>query len=442
MTVTESKTLQSFGARGDGASDDTAAVRAAIAHMARTGQNVRVPQGTYLTDPFVIDIQPHDLQAMFVGDDRERCILQRRAAGAAPFMTVGASAAKSFKSGQGCSQLTINGGPPSNGDAYVAYDLVRSTFSDVLFTGGAVACHLYGGISLSFNDCRFGWSGVGLKCETFASQAGGGVPNLIRINGGEAVNNATWGIWFNHGNSLYLDGVDVEGNGTTLGATEGGIYVGPDVGLHLAPTDAVTLGLVARNCWFEANNGLADVSIHGGINSVSDSSFFSTQEQARHDVYAAGGRYNLHNVNMSFPKGSNVHETANVMRGNSISSSDIPTMHIDASKTMVSRHAGVSARGGDMVIATGVANPALQSGRAATQFNTLVQVPFDRPFSGVPVVFVATENGDTSTQLLQVVVSMVSSIGFWVRGIAVIDGAPGVSQISMGFNWVAIGPLT
>lgn len=433
--------VKDFGAIGDGVANDTAAITLAVSYMTSTGNSVYVPPGTYLTDPFSINSQVYAGQANLIGCDRERCIIKRRTAGAGAFVTYGSSSGTVFQSGVGFAHLTIDGGVNTNGDAFVAYDMVRSMFEDVRFTGGAIACHLYGGISLSFYTCLFDMATTGLKVEYFASGAGGGWPNIIRIIGGEIVDNTTWGAWFDYGRVFVLKDVEVEGNGTTLAAAQGGVYIGPNVGSEVSVNDTYSIGLVADGCWFEANKGAADVSLNNGLNSIRDSNFFSQSTMVTNDVVVNGGRYFLKNVNMSFSKTANVLENAGTIAGNTIESSDIPNLTYTASKTTVVGNNKISTRGGVVPVFAGYSIPFEQFGNTSTPGGATVNVTFPVPYASTPLVFAETNNGDSATTITKIVISAVTTTGFTARALSITNGSSAITSVVSGFSWRSIGSL-
>jgi len=431
--------VKDFGAVGDGATNDTAAIQASVNYIAATGNNVFVPPGTYLTDPFVLTSAAYSLQGSFFGSDRERCIIKRRVAGAGVFVTIGSASSTIFQAGVGFSGLTLDGGVVTNGDTLVTYDVVRSTFDNCRFKGGAVACHMYGGVSVTFKDCAFEGAGVGLKIEKFTSLAGGGWPNLIRVRGGEAVDNTVWGVYFDFGRVLRLEDVQIEGNGTTgLGASQGGVFIGSNVGTEVSATDTYSLGLVASGCWFEANLGAADISLNSGLNSVSDSNFFSTNTQTVNDIVINGGRFMLRNLNMSFTKTANVLENAGSIVGNLIEGSDIPNLNTSSAKTTIFGLGRFNQRGGAIPVVPSLTNPLVQVGGTTTGA-TGVSVTFPTAFTSVPTVLTALSNGDTTTVVSQVIVSNITATGFFARGLGLTSGSSIVVQSNIGFTWAAIG---
>lgn len=370
----ERVTLKDFGAVGDGITDDTLPVSQALAYMTATGYGVEATPGIYLCDPFSIGTQFYDLQATFGGTDRERCILRRRGTGAGPFITLGDASATVYQSGVNFAGLTIDGGATTNGPALAGYDVVRTSFHACRFKGGSDAVRLYGGISVSFYDCVADFALRGLKISKFTSFAAGGFPNLIKWVGGEIVDNAEWGVHFDHGNMLILRDCDIEGNGTTLGATEGGVYIGPNVGEAVFASDTNSPGLIMSGCWVEANRGRAGVMMESGRNSLESSWWFSQAANITNDVYVTGGRYNITNCKFTFAKAANLLEGASVLSGNLIQNTLGAVLTIDAVKTMLLNGSTpfVQYNGGRAAMVSGLVAPFKQNGSDSTGVNPAI----------------------------------------------------------------------
>lgn len=371
----ESKSIKDFGAIGDGITDDTLAVTKAMAFMANTGHGVHLPPGIYLCDPFVINTQFYDLQAMFTGDDRERCILRRRGTGAGPFIQLGDPLSTVYQSGVNFSGIQIDGGATTNGPAIAMYDVVRTSFHQCRFRGGSDAVKMYGGISVSFYDCVADLALRGMDITKFTSLAGGGYPNLIKWIGGEIVDNAQWGVRFDYGNMLILRDCDVEGNGTTPGASEGGVYVGPNVGEAVFASDTNSPGLIMSGCWVEANKGRAGVMLESGRNSLESCWWFSQAANITNDVYVTGGRYTATNCKFSFAKAANLLEGPSVLAGNLIQNTIGAVLSIDAVKTMLingSTFPFIQYNGGRTLVASGISAPHIQVGSDSTGVNPTI----------------------------------------------------------------------
>lgn len=445
LSTTVPASLRQFGGKGDNSTNDTAAVAAAVAYIASTGRSVYVPAGTFLSDPIVLNMLAFDLQGSFIGEDRQRSVLKRRTAGAGAFFTIGALTSTSYQTGGGLSDITINGGASSNGPAFLGYDMVRTSFDNVHFQGGFAAVQLKGGISLAFNDCLVDQGQYGYHIDKYPgltpgsfSPAGGGWPNIIRIRGGEVVDNTVWGVWFDSGRMLLIDDCEVEGNGTTLGAAEGGMYIGPNVGQEVSGTDSFSPGVVCTGSWFEGNRGAADIALSSGVNSIENAIFFSNGASVTNAVSISGGRYYLRNPNFSVPLTLQVSEGPGVATGNLIESSDMATYSVDFQKTTVMANNSTQVRGGQVPAVTNLAKPLIQVGNGATGASGIT-VTFPVAYVGIPTVFVTVSNGDSTTTLTQAVISSITATGFFVRGLSITSGSSTIAQQNLGFNWQAVG---
>lgn len=409
------KYLEDFGG-GTALSDNTAAFTLALAHMALTGENIRLRRGTYLCDPFVMDVQFYDLQGQFIGVGKRKTIIKRRVNGAGPFVQVGKPSATIFAAGGYFRDLTLDGGLTTNGDCFVAYDMVRACLDNVRFQGGAIACHLYGGISVTFKNPTMDLAAKGFKAEKFTSLAGGGYPNLIRISGGEIVDNTVRGIEFDHGQQLILsDGVQVENNGTTLGdAAHGGIWIGPNIGEAVFVSDNLVPGLICDGAWIETNKGRDAVTLEFGINSLENCEFFQQSTQVTNDINVIGGRYHLNNVNIGFSKSFNILEGAGVVSGNTIVGTDAPSISFNALKTSISTGDKFFLRGGESPAVLALSKPVSQQGIHVGAVTGTVTFPVAYAASTTPFVVAFPINNNAGT-IDQIDVYSITNTGFTFR---------------------------
>lgn len=428
--------LKDFGAVGDGVTDDTAAVLAAVAYIESTGNPVFVPPGTYLTDPFGTAPQSYAAQAFFFGSEDASTVIKRRATGAGAFVTIGDAASTVFQANLFISGITIDGGVNTNGPACAMYDVVRSQIEGCTFKGGSYALRSYGGIANTFDHCKFQDARRGLQIEKFASAAGGGWPNILRFNNCHTVENTEWGVWFDYGRMLVLDGCQVEGNGTTLGAAEGGVYVGPNIGEEVAITDPDSIGLITTGTWFEANRGVADIHLKSGLNSVENSNFFSQSTMVTNDVLIDGGRYRLKNLNMSFSKTVNVLEGAGVGPGNLIEFVQAANLSYNSGKTMVNNGSSLLVGNGSVPGINGMTAPLIQRGTDATSANPTIT--FNQAFKAAttPKIYCQIVNNSSGT-IDQPEVYSVSNTQFTVRK----KSFNGASIITSNYtiDWFAVG---
>lgn len=436
--------LTDFGALGDGllasAAANDAAIAAAIAYIATTGKSVFVPQGYYYCNPFTVNMSAYIQQASFFGNDRDRTVFKRATPGSGAFVTLGSAAGTVFQSGVQLSGLGFDGGALTNGPTVLMYDVVRSAILECAFVGGDIGCSMLGGISVNFSNCLFSGANIGLKINSFSSSAGGGWPNAISVTGGEIVDNSVWGLWFDGGRSVTLRNIDVEGNGSTAGSlSNGGIYVGPNIGLEVAVNDAINSGLSVSECWFESNKGVADIFAQGGISSISSSVFFSTQ--TTHDMRLDGYQYTIKDVNCSFSKTQNLLEGASTVAGNVIMGSQIPNIAYTAAKTTVLGSNRIFTNGGEAAVGV-ITKPLIQAGVDSSNSGTYI--PFPVAYAAIPAI-VVTPWGGASNELLSVKVTNATGAGFYLHKsyseMADADTSTGniLSNFPYVCTWIALG---
>ena len=434
--------VKDFGAVGDGFADDTAAFNAAIAYMQSSpGHPVYVPPGVYITDPFQIGPTSYNAQAFFYGSEAASTVIRRRGTGAGEFITIGNTLATVFQANYVVRGLTIDGGAITNGPALVSYDLVRSTFKDVIVRGGSRAYVSYGGIANSFYHCKFQDSARGVMIDGFAapgslSPAGGGWPNLLRFTDCHFVDNTEWGLWVDRARMIVVDKCQIEGNGVTLGASTGGVYVGTGIGDEVEITDPESIGLIVRDTWFEANRGIADIHLNSGINSVAGSNFFSHSTMVTNDIRVDGGRYRLRELNMSFGKTANVLEGAEVGTGNVIAYVQAAALSFRSSKTSVETGRSTFLGNGAVPGVNGATAPLIQHGIDSSGVNPTIS--FNQVFKAgtTPRVYVSPVNNSSGT-IEAVEVYAISNTGFTIRKKSFNGTAIGTSNYSV--SWVAIG---
>ena len=433
--------VKDFGAVGDGVANDTAAITAAVAYMESTGSPVYVPPGTYLTDPFQTDSQTYVLQAFFFGDEYANTIIRRRGTGAGAFVTIGDPLATSFQANIVCSNITFDGGVSTNGPCFVTYDMVRSVFTNVDFKGGSIAYHSQGGIANTFHHCFFRAAVRGFVAEAFVapgsfSPAGGGWPNIIRLNDCHAVDNTQWGVWFNDGRMLIVESCQIESNGTTLAAAQGGVYVGPDIGTEVSVNDPESIGVVVNNCWLEANLGVANVHLTSGINSVTNSNFFSQAVNVTNDIRIDGGLYRLRNLNMSFAKTANLLENSGVSVGNTIDFVQAATFSFNSTKTSVNDGWRSFIGNGAVPGINGATAPLILTGTDVTGSNPTITFTQAFKAATTPRVYTQVVNNSTGTLETPEVYS-VSNTAFTIRKKS-FNGTT-ISTANYTVAWLAIG---
>lgn len=439
--LNEVVSVKDFGAVGDGVSDDSSAIVAAVQYIESTGRNVYVPPGVYLTEPFTLSAPTYASQGSFYGDDRTRCVFKRKTPGNTAFVTFGSSQGTIFRSHVGMTGIKIDGGEKTNGPAVEAFSLSRSVFTDCHFTGGTCAFRLFGGVSNFFNDCLFDMADRGIHIQDYEGGNPNKWPNLTRISGGQIVDNSEYGVWFDGGVMLIMDSVDIEGNGSSRSAENGGIYVGPNVGTALSTTSGDSPGLILRSCWVERNKGIAQIYCESGINQFLSSFFFANgTEYVEYDIRVVGGRYTVKGCDFVFFGGkiAQVSEGPGILAGNFLEVQPSTTLDINPSKTCVNTGNAFSVFGGRFPAVYGATNPLFQQGTDQTGLpNPLIT--FEKPFKvgTTPRVFCQTTSNAQLT-IYSVDVYGVSSTGFYMRK-KQFNGTSVSEAPSLEVRWFAVG---
>ncbi|UNI71924.1 tail fiber protein [Aeromonas phage vB_ AhaP_PT2] len=437
LKLREKVTIKDFGGVGNDSADNTAAFRDAVAWMLANGRNVKIPEGSFITDPFDVYAQTYAQQIGFVGEDKQRSIIKRLSNGTDAFITFGDSAQTLFCVTNPLTNLTVNGGANTNGDTVVLYDLVRSSLDNVKFSGGTTALRMYGGISSRITNFILEAAKVGFKATRYPSSvggAGGGWPNLITLSGGELVDNTQWGAYFDDGRMLRIRDADIEGNGSS-GFNGGGLYVGGNVGGEVTSTNELSLGVLCDNVWFESNVGVFDFGQGSAYNRLSGCTFHSIGTV--NDFAAIGGRYKLSDCDSTFVKTNNLFEGAGVLAGNLIERSEFPNVLYDPNKTEVHTPLATNLRNGGIVSATGYGAPRELSGE--DNVGPVSNITFNPPFkTGTkPRVYTQVLTDDGTANHYSVEVFNITNTGFTMRKKRISAGT--ATPTNYNVMWRAIG---
>lgn len=336
------KLITDFGAIPNTGVDNTAAFQAAMDWIVANKRPVFIPAGRWLTQAVTLYTGSNQDWCGFVGEDPKTTVVAyfgTTPANTAMF-TIGSSSMTAYVGNMRFANITFQAnGSNTNATPFRIYDLAWATFDNCNFQGGDVAFDCLGGVNVTFEQCGFQYAAsTGLRIDKF-TRAGGGWPNNIKINGGVVGANSKIGIYFDYGRQLVLDGVQIEGNGTTAGnASQAGLYVGANIGTETG-TQATNAhsGVVCRQIWFEENRGIADCFLGSGLNSLNDCMFWSNQTMVTNNCRISAGKYSLINCDFaqtSFSAGQpNVNELSGVWSGNTILGSEIPYVTWNNQKT-------------------------------------------------------------------------------------------------------------
>lgn len=233
-----------FGAIGDGITDDTAAIQAAINSLT-IGGTLYFPTGTYITDP--LDLLSN---IYYMGDFGEgRSVLQCKSAGGKIFQF------------NALDTVIIEGLTFKGTDAKAIYGNDLSVY---LSTSTIQHCHfsascaegIYGNLILcNIYSNKFGLFGTaGTNSRHIYSQGDltGNASNINRVENNRFYHCAgAESIQFNGGYAVYFKGNNIERNDGTIAVKLKGMYL-----------------VVVRDNWFEQNAGTYQISLENDAGNV------------------------------------------------------------------------------------------------------------------------------------------------------------------------------
>jgi hypothetical protein len=425
-----------YGAKCDGATDDTRALDAAYAAAESLRATLFMPNGTCLTTGNAITTASYSAQFAIIGFGRNQTILKKTGVSPSPILSLGSKSATIYTANVEISGITFDGSAPTTRAAVETYDLVRSHIHDVQFVHSDIGYMSYGGIANSIENVVASGNRIGMKFTRFASAAKAGYPNLNHVIGSQIVDNSEWGIWFDQGRMLVLTGDNIEGNGGTFGAMQGGLYVGPNIGSEVTTTAPESQGVVVENAWFENNSGIADAIFDSGTNVIRGTQFFSTARQVEHDIQINAGRYKLENVNSAFLKPANVLEGKAVRGGNIITLSKLGNIINNASLTSIFDGSTFVLRGGQVPTVRGIDAPLVETGDDQSSGNPAIV--FGKAFRQATTPRIYTQIIDNDFKGMgQIEAYDISNSGFKVRK-KYFDGSS-LRTKNYKISWLAIG---
>lgn len=265
--------VKNYGATGDGTTDDTASIQAAInAAIAAGGGVVWFPAGTFLSSDLSMD-----RNVSILGSGQLSIVKAKAGTSSLFYYSTG------FGFGGYIADITLNGdGEGVNGINIEGGLLLNIDNVQVNnFTG--VGIKLRGVLIGTIQNTTIWFCDIGIDADHGTTSEGDMPANLIRLVNSNIQHNSTWGVKWNTGDMLIVDGGDFEVNGTTGNSSTGAIYIKPYL---------VKLALIVRDTWFEFNNGGADIYIDapssGSSYSLISGCVFVDDGGLTYGVYATG----------------------------------------------------------------------------------------------------------------------------------------------------------
>ena len=237
-----------YSAKGDGITDDTIAIQAAIdVCYNANGGTVYFPEGTYLGNINKI-FHSYAKSIRFLGAGMG--ITTVKAYTAAPVFDLGGDGDANTNINVWFENITIDG----NSHASHGVKLTASAFNrfeNVQIQDCNKGAWLRGGIYSDFRECMLDNNIDGYYQEYFAPYS----PNLNKITGGRIADNSRFGIFADTGRFLMITNVGIEGNGTWNDSNTAPIKL-----QRMTPA-AGTAGpsAVISGCYIEANRGKASI---------------------------------------------------------------------------------------------------------------------------------------------------------------------------------------
>jgi hypothetical protein len=242
----ETVSVKDFGAVGDGVTDDTAAIQAAIdAVFNAGGGTVHIPTGTYL----VSSIVKNWIGAVTVriqGDGKRATKLKKKSGTLTPVLDLSADLAVLDVYIE-LSDFWIEGNSKTN-NGIRATRLARWSMRNLLIESCDVGVDSFGSLVGSYYDCTLQSNSYGYR-----SQKSGTIrANLVQFFGGQIGANSLLGMDIGDASGVHIYGTDLSANGTAGNTATGAIM------LRATMDDETGYSSFSFNGgWLEANYGWA-----------------------------------------------------------------------------------------------------------------------------------------------------------------------------------------